>query len=112
MYHSFKNFSSFYLRRAYSAYVFLYSANVFLYSSYVSMDSSYVSMYCLYGVLGVCMKSTLPKFSIRSKIKSTAEPGRDEEADLCDTLEERPDLVSIFMFYYNSRISISYQLNK
>ena len=52
---------------------------------------------------------------VRSKINSTAEPGRemrDEEADLSDTLEERPDSVSIFMFYYNSRTSISYQLNK
>src|SRR6218665_678723 len=62
---------------------------------------------------------TAPMFSctapIRSKIKSTAEPGRDmrdEGVDLSDTLEERSDLVSIFMFYYNSRISISYQLQK
>src|SRR6218665_951272 len=51
-----------------------------------------------------------PKFSIRSRIKSTAEPGRerrDEEVDLhvYDTLEERPDLVSMCMLYYNARIS-------
>src|SRR6218665_3877651 len=38
---------------------------------------------------------------IRSKSKSTAEPGRerrDEEVDQFDTLEERPDLVSILCF--------------
>src|SRR6218665_1886324 len=38
---------------------------------------------------------------IRSKSRSTAEPGRerrDEEVDLFDTLEERPDLVSILCF--------------
>src|SRR6218665_3581601 len=51
-----------------------------------------------------------PMFSwiapIRSKSRSTAEPGRerrDEEVDLFDTLEERPDLVSILQF--NERIS-------
>ena len=39
---------------------------------------------------------------MRSKIKSTAEPGRerrDEGLDLSHTLEERPDLVSIFIVY-------------
>jgi len=39
----------------------------------------------------------------RSKIKSTAEPGRDmryEGVDPSDTLEERPDLVSIFIVYF------------
>src|SRR6218665_475198 len=50
---------------------------------------------------------------ICSKSRSTAEPGRerrDEEVDLFDTLEERPDLVSILCFIIMKEYQTNYQL--
>src|SRR6218665_873981 len=98
-----------------STHVCLNGTYVFLYSSYVSMNSSYVSMYYCHGFPIVRFYSLYIDFlvsawaalmsaciaPIRSKSRSTAEPGRerrDEEVDLFDTLEERPDLVSILCF--------------
>src|SRR6218665_2212642 len=50
---------------------------------------------------------------MRSKSRSTAEPGRerrDEALDLFDTLEERPDLVSILQFIIMKEYQTNYQL--
>src|SRR6218665_2385296 len=81
-------------RSAWMAPMFVCIASIeFLVSAWAApMLACIIAMYSL---LSACIAP------IRSKNRSTAEPGRerrDEEVDLFDTLEARPDLVSILWF--------------